>query len=217
MAKKTKRHLLINRGFQIKDDLQRVEAEAIALEGWNDDHELVVDPVFATRLREHVEKLKTSAGIPPALLYKSVLRARIAPARLKFTKKGPHIARALVAAQALCKALEAISDPPNVYWAHFDDVLLFRKVICELPNLVRLRDDLEDLARLFKNFKRSKGRARDYEKPTFQRLMVSLLPDQARNSGRRFDREFAELYEMVTGRKQIPESYRRTRRAAPTA
>jgi hypothetical protein len=40
-----------------------------------------------------------------------------------------------------------------------------------------------------------------------------LLPDRLQRSGRRMDKEFAELYEMVSGKKQNPESYRRTRRA----
>jgi hypothetical protein len=217
MAKKTSRQLLISRGFDIKDDTQRAEAEAMAREGWNDDDEIVVDPAFEMRLRERIERLRISADVPPALLYKTVVRARIAPARLEFMKKGRLIAGALVAALALCNAMEALGDPPNVYWAHFDDVSLFRKVIGELPSLIRLRDDLEPLAAQFKNFKHSTGRPRDYEKTVFQRFMVSLLPDRLQKSGRRFDREFSELYEMVTGRKQTPESYRRTRKATTTA
>jgi len=218
MAKKTRRQLQISRGIDIKDDTQRAEAEAMAREGWDDDDEIVVDPAFAKRLRERIERLRISTDLPPVLLYKNVVRARLAPARLEFTKKGRLVTRALGAARALCNAMEALGDPPNVHWAHFDDVSLFRKVIDELPSLIRLRNDLEQLAAQFRNRTHSTGgRPRDYEKPGFQRLMVSLLPDRLRKSGRRFDREFSELYEMVTGRKQTPESYRRTRRATTTA
>jgi len=213
MAKKTKCQLLISRGFDIKDDKQRTAAEATARKGWHDDDDIDVDPAFATRLRERIERLRVSADVPPALIYKTVVRARIVPARKEFLKKGRMIARASAAARALCNAMEALGDPPNVYWAHFNDVSLFRKVIGELPSLIRLRDDLEQLAAQFRNRTHSTGRPRDHEKAEFQRIMVSLLSDQVRKSGRRFDKEFSELYEMVSGRKQTPESYRRTRRA----
>ncbi len=98
----------------------------------------------------------------------------------------------------------------NVYWSDHRDVTLFRKVIDDLPNRRRLRDDLRALAAHFGNFKHRPGRPRDYEKATFQRLMVSLLPDRVQQSGRRMGKEFAAFYEMVSGREQNPESYNRT-------
>lgn len=217
MAKKTTRQQLISRGFEIKDDAQRAAAEAAARRGWSDDDEIAVDAAFAKQLRERIERLRKSADIPPNLVYKTVVRARIQPSRTEFKKKGPLIARALGAARALCNAMEALGAPPDVYWAHFADVSLFRKVIGELPSLIQLRDSLDALAKEFRNPRRSTGRPRDYEKPEFQRLMVSFLPDRLQKSRRRFDREFAELYEMVSGRKQTAESYRRTRRGITTA
>lgn len=213
MAKKTKRQLFIHRGFEIRDDKQRAAAEAMARKGWYDDDEIVVDPAFATRLRQGIERLRKSADVPPELLYKIAIRARLAPARDEFNKKGRLIEKTLAAAQVLCRAIEALGAPPNVYWANHGDVLLLRKVIGELPNLRRLRDDLDALTAQFDKRKHGIGRPRDYEKPVFQNLMVSLLPDRLQKSGRRMDKEFAELYEMVSGRKQNPESYRRIRRA----
>jgi hypothetical protein len=217
MAKKRKRQLLIYRGFEVKGDTQRAEAEAIARNGWHDDDDIVVDPAFASRLRATVERLRKCADVPTELLYKLVVRARIAPARHEFNRKGRMIKKTLAAARALCSAMEALGDPPNVYWADHCDVSLFRKVIRELPNLLRLRDDLDALTAQFGNTKRGIGRPRDHGKPAFQSLMVSLLPDRLQRSGRRMDKEFAELYGMVSGRKQNPESYRRTRRAITAA
>jgi hypothetical protein len=134
-------------------------------------------------------------------------------ARHDFNSKRAKIEKALKAARALCRALEALGAPPNVHWAHHHDVTLFRKVISKLPDVHRLLDELEALTAEVGNFKERTGRPRDYEKPEFQRIMVSLLPDRLQRSGRRFDKEFAELYQLVSGREQEPESYNRTRRA----
>jgi len=213
MAKQIKRQEFIHRGFEINDDAQRAEAEAMAREGWSDDDDIVVDPMFATRLRASIERLRKRANVPPELIYKNVIRARIVHARDEFNRKRPKIERTLKAARALCGAMEALGAAPNVYWGHHEDVTLFLKVISELPNLHRLRDDLYALSAQVGNFKVRTGRPRDYEKPEFQRIMVSLLPDSLQKSGRRMDKEFAQLYELVSGRKQEPESYNRTRRA----
>lgn len=213
MAKKIKRQQFTQRGFEINDDAQRAKAEAIARQGWCDDEDIVVDPAFASRLRASIERLRKRANVPPTLLYKIVIRARLAPARDEFNKKAPGIRKALAAARALCSAMEALGAPPNVYWRDHHDVKLFRKAIGELPNLHRLRSEFDALNAQTRKFKGKPGRPRDYEKPEFQRIMVSLLPDRIQRSGRRMDKEFAELYEIVSGRREDPESYRRTRRA----
>ncbi|MGO9450788.1 MAG: hypothetical protein ACLQDV_07025 [Candidatus Binataceae bacterium] len=216
MNKNTKRQQLIHIGFEIHDDAQRAKAEARARKCWSDDNDIVVDRAFETQLRTAIERLRKRVDVPSELLYKNVIRARIVHARDEFNKKRPAMEKALVAAQALCSTMEALGAPPNVYWSDHRDVTLFRKVIDDLPNLQRLRDDLRALAAQFGKFKRRPGRPRDYEKATFQLLMVSLLPDRVQQSGRRMDKEFAELYEMVSGRKQNPESYNRIRRATAT-
>jgi hypothetical protein len=213
MAKKMKRQQFTQRGFEITSDAQREKAEAIALQGWCDDKDIVVAPAFATSLRTRIDRLRKCVGIPPELSYKVVVRARLAPARDEFVKKGPKVKKALAVARALCSAIEALGAAPNVYWRDHHDVTLLLKVISELPNLRRLRDELDSLDAQAREFKGKPGRPRDHEKPEFQRIMVSLLPDRLRKSGRRMDKEFAELYEMVSGRKEDPESYRRTRRA----
>lgn len=213
MVKKIKRRQFTQSGFEINDDEQRAKAEAIAKKGWCDDKDIVVDKDFSARLRAKIERLRERAKVPPNLLYKTTIRARVAHARDEFSKRGPRFIKALAAARTLCKAMEDLGAAPNVYWRDHNDVELFRKVIGELPTLRRLRDEIEELIAQAGNFKGKAGRPRDYEKPEFQRMMVSLLPDDLQRNRRRMDKEFADLYEMVSGKKENPGSYRRTRRA----
>jgi hypothetical protein len=213
MAKKMKRQEFTQRGFEIFNDAQRATAEAQAKEGWSDDKDIVVDPAFAASLRARIERLREFVGIPPELSYKNVLRIRLLYARNEFTKKGPRIKKALAAARALCSAIEDLGAAPNVYWSDHHDVTLFLKVIGELPNLHRLCDELDALTAKTRNFKGKPGRPRDFEKAVYQRTMIMLLPDRMQRSGRRMDKEFTELYKLVSGRKQEAESYNRTRRA----
>jgi hypothetical protein len=108
MAKKIKRRVFTQSGFEIKDDEQRAKAEAIAKKGWCDDKNIVVDKDFSARLRAKIERLRKS-NVPPKLIYKTVIRFRIAPARVEFNRKRPKIERALKAARSMCNAIEALS------------------------------------------------------------------------------------------------------------
>lgn len=212
MAKRRKPPIFLFAGLDFGNDAQRASAEKDAAKGWEDDEAIVVEAAFGKKLRAAIYDLHRAAGVPINLCYKISVRCRIAHAGEEFSRKGSIAKKALKEAKALCRALESLGSPPNVYWRDSPCVAGSLKVSSRLPDLRCLRDHLALLCEQFTGDKRTRGRPRDTEKAEFQRIMVSLLPDSLRKKGQRMDKQFAALYELVSGRKQNPESYRYTRR-----
>jgi hypothetical protein len=199
MAGRRKSSFFLHAGLDFSNDAQRASAEKEASKGWPDDKDIVVDAAFRKTLRAAVDGLHTTTGVPINLCYKISVRCRIAHAVEEFSRKGPIAKKALKQAKALCRTLDSLGLPPNVYWRENRRVADFLRVTAHLPVLRRCRDDLAVLCEGFTEGTRSRGRPRDTEKAEFQRLMVSLLPDRLQKKRRRMDQQFAALYELVSG------------------